>query len=70
MINFSNSILIFLFLIKIIICETNRTILDYRSNLFAITTNNETLKEVNLGFEKDARILAYIDFKNTKEEKS
>ncbi len=46
------------------------TILDYKSNIFAITSNNETLKEVNLGFEKDARILAYIDFKNSKKEKS
>jgi len=62
--------LIVVYLIKIIKCQTNMTILDYKSNIFAITSNNETLKEVNLGFEKDARILAYIDFKNSKKEKS
>ena len=70
MINFLNFLVIFIYLFKTFDCEENKTILDYRSKLFPVTMNNETLKEVNLGFEKDARILAYIDFKNTKEEKS
>lgn len=71
MINFSNALIVLLFyFLQCIICDTNNTILDYRSTLFPITLTNETLREVNLGFERDARILAYIDFKNTKEEKS
>lgn len=71
MINFFNALILLLFcLLQTIACETNNTILDYRSTLFPITLTNETLREVNLGFERDARILAYIDFTNTKEEKS
>jgi len=72
MINFRNFlIVVFFYLIQTSFCKTtNNTILDYRSALFPITLTNETLREVNLGFERDARILAYIDFMNTKEEKS
>lgn len=71
MINFLNALLVILFyFLQSTACETNNTILDYRSTLFPITLTNETLREVNLGFERDARILAYIDFKNIKEEKS
>lgn len=71
MTNFFNFLVaIFFYILQIISCETNNTILDYRSTLFPITLTNETLREVNLGFERDARILAYIDFQNSKAEKS
>lgn len=71
MINFLNALTVLLFyFFQLTSCESNSTILDYRSTLFPVTLTNETLREVNLGFERDARILAYIDFRNTKEEKS
>jgi len=69
-ISLNSFVLLLFYLFQSAECETNNTILDYRSTLFPHTLTNETLREVNLGIERDARILAYIDFKNTKEEKS
>lgn len=70
MLNFINVLFVFIFILKYIACEENKTILDYKSLYLPFSLNNETLKEVYLGFEQNSRILAYIDFKSTKNEKA
>ena len=52
---------------NIISCET---ILDYRSKFVNFQLSNETMKEVYLGFDKNARILAYVDFRDNIGDKS
>ena len=70
MLNFLYCLYITIYLIKSITTEDNKTILDYRSKLFPYTSNNETLREVQLNFPNNTRILAYIDFKNKDDQKS
>lgn len=68
MINLLNVLLMTIYLLKSLLCETDKTILDYRSTLLPHYKTNETLLEVNLGFDKKTRILAYVDFKSSKKE--
>jgi hypothetical protein len=55
------------FILKIFTCAT---ILDYRSKFVNFKLSNETMKEVELGFENNTRILAYVDFINSIGDKS
>jgi len=68
MINLLKILLVTIYILKLIFCDTDKTILDYRSTLLPHYKTNETLLEVNLGFDKKTRILAYIDFKSSKKE--
>jgi hypothetical protein len=58
---------LFCFFLKIFSCES---ILDYRSKFVNFKLSNETMKEVELGFDNNTRILAYVDFRNTIGDKS
>ena len=56
-----------LIVLKIISCET---ILDYRSKFVTFQMSNETMKEVDLGFSNDTKILTYVDFRDSIADKS
>jgi len=56
-----------LIFIKIFSCET---ILDYRSKFVKFQLSNQTMKEVDLGFSDNSRILAYVDFRDNIGDKS
>ena len=56
-----------LIFLNIISCET---ILDYRSKFVKFQLSNETMKEVDLGFSDNSRILTYVDFRDTIGDKS
>lgn len=61
---------IFFFLRHTISQENDKTILDYRKKIFPYNSINQTLVEVQLKFDNNTRILGYVDFKNTKEDKA
>lgn len=57
----------FLILLNFLIyalCKTDKTILDYRSKFVNFQLNNETMVEVDLGFNENVKILAYVDFRD------